>query len=158
MNTGLVFGIIFAIIIIAMLLVFGLEQIVNIFCISNIAQTDKAAKDLEHEVENVYNLAEGSMVPFKVAIPRNAKLCLIDPDDPSPQNSWVPHPDLYDSMKYEIENKRYNVWLIYGCGTNDKGYKINYLETTENFCVKGGTELYVENKGYHVAIERPVGA
>lgn len=158
MDTGLVFGIIFAIIIMALLLVFGMEQIVNIFCVGNIAQADKSVKDLENTVENVYNLAEGSAMPFRVAIPKNSKLCLINYNDPAPMNSWNPDPDLYNSIKYSIENRRYNVWIRYGCGTEEIGYRINYLELTENFCVSGNTELYVENKGYHVAIERPVGA
>jgi len=158
MDTGLVFGIIFAIIIIALLLVFGLEQIVNVFCVSNIAQADKAVKDLENAVENVYNLAEGSAMPFRVAIPRNARICLINHEDPSPMNSWNPDPNLYESIKYTIESKNQNVWIIYGCGTSDTGYRIRYLKLTENFCVSGGTELYLENKGYHVAIERPAGA
>jgi hypothetical protein len=72
-------------------------------------------------------------------------------------NSWAPDPDLYESIKYSIESKQQNVWIKYGCGTNDDGRKIRYLKVSENFCVSTGTELYVENKGYHVAIERPEG-
>ena len=158
MDTGLVFGIIFAIIIIALLLVFGIEQIVNIFCMGNIAQADKSVKDLENEVESVYNLAEGSARTFTVRIPGNARICLVNPDDPSPMNSWAPDPDLYESIKYSIESKQQNVWIKYGCGTSDDGYRIRYLQVSENFCAGSGTELYVENRGYYVAIERPAGA
>lgn len=159
MNTGLVFGIIFAIIVIALLLAFGIEQIVNIFCMSNIAGADKSVKDLELAVEDVYNLAQGSAMPFKVSLSRNARICLINPDDPSPMNSWRPDANDYQNwMKDMISDKDYNVWIQYGCGNSDDGYKIRYLRVTENFCVTGGTELYLENMGYHVEIDRPVGS
>jgi len=155
MDTTLVFGIIFAIIVIGLLFVFGIEQIGGIFCLGNTAQVDKAVKDLENAVEGVYNLADGSALPFKVAISRNARICLINHSNTVPMNNWNPHPDLYESINYTMYTKRQNVWIEYGCGP-DSGYRIRYLRISENFCVGGGTELYLENKGYYVTIERPV--
>ncbi|RLI96668.1 MAG: hypothetical protein DRO99_04090 [Candidatus Aenigmatarchaeota archaeon] len=156
METGMVFGIIFAIIMIALLLVFGMDQIVNIFCVSNTAQTNKAVKDLENAVEDVFHLAEGSAMPFKIAIPRNAELCLINYSNPSPMNNWNPDPDMYNIIRNRIQANQYNVWINYGCGTHEPGYRISYLRVSENFCVGLGEELYIENKGHYVSIEKPM--
>ncbi len=154
MNTSLVFGIIFAIIVIAFVLVFGAEQITNIFCVGNTAQVSKAVNDLENEVENVYNLGQGSSMPFLVKIPKDSLICLINYDDPSPMNNWNPDPDIFESINYSVRNKGQNVWIDYGCA-NDEGYRISHLRLSENFCVDTGTELYLENMGSYVRIERP---
>ena len=158
MNTGMVFGIIFAILVIGMLFVFGIDQIANIFCVSNVAQTNKAVSDLENAVENVFNLAEGSAMPFKVSIPRNAEICFVNYSNPVPMNTWNPDPDMYNIISNRITANRFNIWIKYGCGTSDTGSKISYLRVSENFCAGLGTDLYLENKGYHVAIERPAGS
>ena len=47
MDVGLLFAIIFAIVFIALLMVFGFGQITNMFCFNGVAQVDKAVKDLE---------------------------------------------------------------------------------------------------------------
>ena len=157
MNTGMVFGMIFAAIVIGLLLIFGAEQIINIFCLSSNAQVNKAVKDLENEVENVFVLAEGSAMPFTVAVPRNAMICFINHSNPAAMNNWRPEPDKFNIISNKIRQYRYNLWIYYGCGTNDDGYKIRYLQVSENFCVGAGTELYLENKGYHVTAEKPAG-
>ena len=143
MDTGLVFGIIFAIIIIGLLLVFGMEQIVNIFCITNTAQTNKAVKDMENAVDNVFNLGQGSAMPFQVSIPRNARICFVDPDNPIRMNNWNPStdPDMYRIIMYRINASRSNMWITYGCGTNRNEYRVSHLRVSENFCVGLGTEI-----------------
>lgn len=157
MEISMVFGIIFAIIVICLILVFGMDQVVNMFCVTNTAQTQKAVKDLENLVNNVYQLGEGSSMPFSVKIPRNTKLCFLNYSNPAPMNNWAPDPELYQSIGYEISQKRYNMWILYDCGLGEPGYKVKYLSIHENFCVGTGTELYLENKGQYVAIERPAG-
>ena len=152
MDTGLVFGIIFAIIVIGLLLVFGMGQIADIFCVTNTAQVQKAVKDLEQATEDVYNLGQGSSMPFKISLPRNARLCFVDYENPEPQK-WHPEPDLYDIVKSQINASRANLWIIYGCGSHKHTYRISYLRTAENFCADSGDNIYLENMGRYVAVE-----
>jgi hypothetical protein len=155
MNTGLIFGIIFAIIVIALLFVFGLGQIENIFCVSNVAQMNKVVKELEDATEDVFNLAEGSALPFKLSIPRNAQICFVNASNPARENNWNPDPNEYSIILNRIDAHGFNIWRIYGCGSHDPGYRIRHLRPADNFCAGLGTEVFLENVGHYVVVRKP---
>jgi len=153
MDVGLVFGIIFAIILIGAVFVYGFDLIKGFFCTGSDAQTLKAVKDLEVSVKDLYALSEGSTLPFKLHLPGDAKICFINPDDLSPNipKGWNP-----DSTLMELLNTsgtsfyRSNLW-IEKC-SEKIGYKIPHLLPAYNFCATQGDELFLENKGYWVEV------
>lgn len=148
MNVGMVFMVIFAIVVMGLVLVFGMEQIINLFCFANEAQTIKAIKDLENEVDNLYILAEGASKQFDLGIPGDAEFCFVNPSNPGANllKGWDPDPVIVSI----ITENGYNLWYTH-C-TGQSGYKIPYLLPSYNFCVKSGVILYIENKGAYVDI------
>jgi len=150
MNIGMVFAIIFAVIVLGFVIVFGWQQIVNIMCLGNEAQTGKAIKDLETSAQSLYGKALGSSSVFKLAIPGDSKFCFINSSNPrsNPGGGWRPDP----VIERMIENNGYNLWYSHCSGQS--GYEINHLLVSENFCVRSGAELYLENIGSGVSIEK----
>ncbi len=148
MNVGMVFMVIFTIVVIGLVLVFGMGQIINIFCLANEAQTIKAIKDLENEVDNLYILAEGASKQFDLGIPSDAEFCFVNPSNPEANilKGWDPDPVIVSL----ITENGYNLWYTHCTGQN--GYKIPYLSPKDNFCVKSGVIFYMENKGIYVDI------
>jgi hypothetical protein len=164
MDAGLVFAMIFAIIFIALLLVFGFGQVTSMFCFSGQAQIDKSVKDLENAVQNTYNLAEGSAKPFAVSIPSGSSVCVINPADVSanPAGGWMPLDDQLPVIRAKVEVRQSNVWINYNCGNGEQTYKIEHLRArdrpgyagTGSFCAEAGGSIYLENKGDYVAASR----
>lgn len=148
----MVFIIIFAIIVIGFILVYGGGTIMDVFCIGNIAATDKSIKDMEHIVQEVYHFAEGSSQVFQLNLPRSVKICFINSSSPESNiiKGWKPDPVIEDIIKTE----GYNIWIYYNCGNRDTGFKINYLSTSENFCITGSNKLYLENRGTYITVEK----
>ncbi len=161
MDTSLVFAMIFAVIFIGLLLVFGMGQITNMFCFNGNAQVDKAVKDLENDVQNVYNLAEGASKLFRVSIPSGSSICVVNTSNPdiNPAGYWMPNPDQMPVISQKIMLKDANVWINYNCGSNEQTYRIEHLRAvrqpgavgTGSFCASGGSSIYLENAGDYVA-------
>jgi hypothetical protein len=154
MNVSMVFALILTIIVIGMLLVFGMGQIGNVFCLSSDAQTAKALKDLETVTLDVYNLAEGSSRLFTLQLPGDAVFCFVDPENPGTQlwpsqvswKNWVSDP-VFEEI---ISDKNFNLWYRHCSGQS--GHTIAYLRPDSNFCAPPNTELYLENKGLWVEV------
>ena len=152
MNVGMVFAIIFAIILMAAILVFGIGQIGNVFCLSSDAQVASAIKDLEVMVEEVYVLSEGSSRVFDLRIPGGAELCFVNTSNPGTQYSrdrlhdWIADP-VYQAV---IQEYGYNLWYTQCSGKN--GYTFEHLRVSDegSFCVKSGDSLFLTNKGRFV--------
>ncbi len=157
MNVGAVFGIIFAAIFIGFILAFGTGAITDIFCVGNVAQTNNAVKQLEIAVENLYvRGSEGSSDEYTLNIPDNARVCFVNSTDASPNvlGGWMPDPDTAHIVKRKIETQNLNVWVYYNCGSQEPGYRIEYLSVPSSFCASPGTSLYLENKGLSVEISK----
>ena len=155
MNVGMVFAMIFALIMIAMILVFGIGGIGNIFCLSSDAQVASTIKDLESMVEQTYVLSEGSSRVFDLVLPGDAKFCFVNTEDPgepgaylNPEHDWVPE-EAYSTI---IRERGYNLWYTQ-CSGRD-GYKLEHLgvRDAKSFCVAGGDSLYLLNKGLYVEV------
>lgn len=157
MNVGMVFAIIFAMIMIAMILVFGIGQIGNVFCLSSDAQVAGSIRDLEAMVEEVYVMSEGSSRVFDVRLPGGSQLCFVDPQDPGTNqfagqeavHNWIADP-AYEAI---IEDYGYNLWYTQCSGKS--GYQFEHLQVSGrgSFCVDGGDSLYLANRGRYVEVD-----
>jgi hypothetical protein len=145
MNVGLVFGIIFAAILIGFIFIFGFGQIQSILGFGQEASFDKTIDDFRNAVSQVYSLSQGSVQGFDFPFPESYdSVCFVgDPEQRTP--TWEPDA-VYTSL---IEGYGYNVIVT---GTN-KGYKIDNLSPTNNFCIASKTKVYLRNMGRYVDVE-----
>lgn len=157
MQVGAVFGIIFALIVMAFVLYFGADQIANIICLGNTGQTTKEVMNLENLVDDIQAAGEGSSDTFRMNIPDNAKVCFIDPNNPSPSivGDWVPDPNSF--IEEIIKMEGFNMWIFYNCGKSDNGHKTDFLVTDNNFCASSGDTLLLTNIGIQVKVEMLAG-
>ncbi|MBL7160864.1 MAG: hypothetical protein ISS93_03385 [Candidatus Aenigmarchaeota archaeon] len=155
MNVGMAFAVIFTLIIIGFVLAVGMEQIQSFFCIGSDAQANKAVKDIEKVVEEVFLLAKGSGKTYHVAIPSGVKICFINRKNPDPHPytdrslTWDPDPIILEHFLRNPNSPQYgsNTWIYY-CGKElGEGYKIKYLSPSKSFCVTTGRDLYIEQAG-----------
>jgi len=162
MEVGMVFGLVFAVIVMGAIFLFGTGTFEKMICAGDVAQTTKALKDLETVVDKVQVLDEGSRQTFRMRLPVNSKICFVDPDDPEPNliGDWYPKSDAL--IEEEIQSSRYNVWIDYSCGEGDRGYRMKYLITAEpgkpgNFCAESGDTVLLINRGIEVSVEKYTG-
>jgi|GEM_PF-717737 len=162
MDPSMVFGIIFTIIVMGVLIVFGWDQIATIFGFGGEAQIIRTIDNLNKKVDYIYRNAEGSRAEFTLAFPKSYSLCFFNASDPSPRfysdKSMTWNPD--QTVKFRINQSGFNSWWYAGGDTaQGKGYRFSYLEipTAKNFCSLGGTKLSIVNRGYSVEIERASG-
>jgi hypothetical protein len=158
LSVGMVFALIFTIIVIGLLLTFGMDSIIRFFCFANDAQTTSVIKKLEIAVDSLYEKSEGSSLLFKLKLPSNAKLCFVNASNPSsrfhtdPVKTWNPDITIQDMIK---ENG-YNLWFFHCSGQS--GYKITCknspqcFQPSDNFCATSGSELYLVNKGEWIEV------
>jgi len=155
MDAGMVFGIIFTIFVMGIVLVFGWDQIASFFGMSAQAQVLRELKLVEQKVDSVYNMAENSGEPHTLSISSSNKICFFNSSDPSPRIysddsiSWKPDP-VYRTL---IMNEGYNTW--YYAGSKKSGYAIQKLDipTDKNFCAPGGSKIYIQRAHNGVEIE-----
>ena len=154
MDVSLIFGIIFTIILISVILVFGGGVIADFFGMSGQAQVLKSIDNLGKKADELYRLAGGSSEQFKLSFSKDYKLCFFNSSDPQKHLSAGWDPD--GTVIYRIKQSGYNTW--YYQGTNDaagSGVKVSYLRTAtaDNFCVPGGSTVYLTNRGDYVSVE-----
>lgn len=148
MNVGMVFAVIFTVILISFLLVFWSGGITRFLCLSSDAQTHKVIKDMEVMVEELGYTAEGSAKRLQLRLPSETRFCFVDPDNPSgsPSKGWESDP-VYEKI---IKEKGYNLWYFYCSGRN--GYKLPGLRVKYNFCSVSGDVLFFENMGLYIEV------
>ena len=159
MDVSLIFGIIFTIIVMGALLVFGWDQIANLLGFGGEAQTLRSIDNLNKKIDFIYRNAEGSRTEFALAFPKDFRLCFFNSSNPAPRfysdRSMTWNPD--QTVLFRINQSGFNSW--YYRGENDAaghGYGFAYLgiPTEKNFCVPGGTRLSIVNRGYTVEVEK----
>jgi hypothetical protein len=155
MDAGMVFGIIFTIFVMGIVLVFGWDQILIILGFGEQAQMTNELKSINQKVDQVYNMAENSEKSHTLSISSSSKICFFNSSDPSARIysddslSWKPDP-VYRTL---IKNEGYNTW--YYAGNTKSGYTIPKLDmpTDKNFCAAGGSKIYIIRKYNGVEIE-----
>ena len=148
MNVGLMFLLIFSIVVIMMFFIFGFDSLQGITCLGNEAKTTKAIKDLESMVIDTSLQGEVSSNIFKLRIPDDSRFCFIDPENADVKTiTW----SIDDVFLTTIRENGYTIWYDHCSGID--GYALDKIKPTENFCVKSA-DLYLENKGFFVSIEK----
>ncbi len=158
MQVGMVFALIFAVILIGFVLAIGVPQLGALTSVGSQAQVQKAIHDIEDVVDNVYwNGAYGSSDILELALPSGTRVCFIDTDNPSTASymeewkRWKSDPAI--NAIIQAEENRFNLWYFYGSDQN--GYKVSHMKldvNSDNFCAIGGVGIYFENKRDHVAV------
>lgn len=154
MQVGAMFGIIFALIVMAFVILFGTGQINNMLCTGSMGQTSKTIRNLEIVVGDIQASGEGSGDIIRLSLPENARVCFVNPDNPSPSilGDWMPDPNLF--IEEEIQSNSYNMWIEYGCGVAGEGYDMHYVYTNSNFCAIKGDRLLLTNTGIEVSVQK----
>jgi len=159
-NIGMVFAMIFTVIIIALVLAVGMNQITDFFCLGSNAQANKAVKDIESLVGEVFLLSSGSGKSYPLSLPSDVKVCFINKTNPGPhpytdtKKTWNPGTLILENFLQNPTSPQYgsNIWIYY-CGKElGDGYKMKYLSPSKSFCAPTGSKLYIENTGPSVDI------
>lgn len=161
MNVGMIFAIIFTIVIIGAILALGLTQLQDFFCLGSTAQTNKAVNDVETLVDEVFILAKGSGKSFEMALPQDSTICFVNPDNPAPHPyldttlTWNPDQVVLEGILNDPSSTQYgsNLW-VYSCGNAlGEGLKMDHVIPSKSFCAPSGTTIFIENVGGSVDIQ-----
>jgi hypothetical protein len=155
MDVSPIFGIIFTIIVMVFLLVFGLMY--NPGPIEEEAQLGRTIKMLGERIDNIYRNAEGSRTEFMLSFSKNYRLCFFNSSNPESRfysdSSMTWDPD--QTVKFRINQSGYNSWYYKGeDNAAGYGYSFSYLAmpTEKNFCAIGGSKIYLVNRGIGVEV------
>lgn len=156
MNIGMVFGFIFAIIVIGFLLASGGNLINKIFGLQGDVQIAKQMADIQSAVytdsgSGIFWSLKGSVDTINVKVGGGAeKICFFNPAKPSknPSGNWLPE----KSLEGQIQSKNYTAG-IFEAGGNFNGYKIDKLLPSSNFCIDSASRLTITNTGKNVDIK-----
>jgi hypothetical protein len=86
MNVGLIFGMVVAMMLIGMIIVFGYDQIMNMQEMQEQAEMKRAIHDLKNAVDRVYSLSGETSEPFGLTFPGGVyKVCFI----PGYRGEWT---------------------------------------------------------------------
>lgn len=154
MDVGLVFGIIFAAIVIGLLVFFGFKYINEMISISCESQTQQQIENLKNVIKSTLALSRDAVQEFKIIIQSNCapKICFVNPDDSGAyaEGGWVPN----DFLTTMVSSYKYNVVIIKANGAID-GYKIEKFKPLVNFCITSTRDVMFRNSGKMVEITLP---
>lgn len=151
MNVGLVFGIIFAAIVIILLLVFGFRYINEVMFLGCESQTGQQIVNLEKAVKSTLTLSQDASQELRILVPGCiGKMCFVDPDHPeieNPGGGWIPN-----EFTVSLASRyKYNVIMIKSDGGID-GYKIEKFRPYVNFCLESSENVILRNQGTFIDI------
>lgn len=153
MSVGMIFGMIFAIIVMSMLIAFGADILGILFGMGSDAQLMKSIKNMETVVDDLYHYP-GNTEYFTLNIPKDAKLCFVNTSNPEPVYYPDPKKTWDPDIVYQriIREEGYNIW--YETSSGKSGGEIKRLSIAEgkSFCAVPGMELYLQNVGGKVTI------
>ena len=154
MDTSLVFGIIFAAIVIGLLVFFGLKYINEMMLVTCESQIGQQITNLRNAVKSTLSLSRGSSQEFRLLFPGCAnKICFVDVNHPEIENSgegWVPTEfttTLVSSNKYSF--------LVFKPDNRVEGYTIDKFKPYVNFCISSSRDVILRNTGTTVEITLP---
>jgi len=142
MNVGMIFGIIFALILIGFLMVYGIKTITQLFGFAGEASFEKNVRDFQTAVNDVYQLSMGSTQKFHFRITSDIeRICFINRADKS---IWGDDP-----IMSELVSEGNNLIVS---GKKIKAYKINHMLPSTNFCIEEAGDVLLVNKGRWVDV------
>ena len=153
---------IFAIIVIAFILLFGIRSVIDIIKIGNLVETKTLINKIEKQIDSCYNLDKGSTCSFEdVVISRNIKeICFVNSEENVNFNIVDDETTMIminNSINY---GEGYNFFLIPKIGKelDERRYKINNLYADENpLCERvddGMINLVMINDGVNIRLRR----
>lgn len=151
MEVGLVFTIIFVVIVIVFLLTIGADQIMKIFGLGEDAQIANTVNKLQDSIESVYWSAIGSTQPFEFGFTAGMdSACFLDAADPSanPELGWVGDP-LVESL---IKANNYTV-VVFKKNREYSGFHLEKARPSQNFCIGVAKDINLLNMGTWVDIQ-----
>ena len=152
----MVFMFIFVIIIIGFLLTGGVSLVMKFFGIGSDVQIERQAREFELTVYSkekrtgLFWTTTGSTENFNFFVGDDVeRACFFDPVNPAdnPSGDWVDEYDYADVIKaggYSLAYFRRDKGL--------KGYIVEKLKPSENFCISTTTKLLFTNKGSYVEV------
>jgi len=152
MSVGMVFALIFTIVLMAFVILFGWDAVTRLLCFGENSKVQKSIDQIKDLVENhVYPKSKGFSEIYELNVPEGTRFCFVNSTDPRPNilGNWEPD-TIYQNM---IKENKYTLWVKH-CG-GQSGYRIDhlYIPPDRNFCVKTGARLYFENHGRYVTVE-----
>jgi hypothetical protein len=155
MDMALVFGIIFAAIVMGLLVFFGFKYINEMFAMSCESQTGQLTENLKNVVRSTSALSKGSVQEFKIIVQSTCatRICFVDPQHPEIENTegkWVPD----ELTTYLVSRNKYNLIITEKDG-GIKGYIIEKLKPYVNFCLTSTRDVTIRNTGAMVEITLP---
>lgn len=154
MDVGLVFGIIFAAIVIILLVFFGFKYINEVMVLSCESQAGQQVKNLESVVKSTFALSKGGSQELRIIVPNCIeRFCFADPDHPEIENvggGWNPN----EFVTNLVSRYRYNVILMKSNNAVD-GYRIENFKPYVNFCLESSRNVIVRNQGAFVDVTLP---
>jgi len=149
MNVGLVFGIIFAVILIGFVLFFGFNYINEMFDINCKATLGDQVIKIGEMTDKTSRLSLGAKQEYDLLIPPCVEeVCFVDYEDPSSYGNWETNSVL---TRLITENK-YSLMIFDKDGTFE-GYEVDHLKPDYNFCVSSKKTLLLTNDGPFVAVK-----
>jgi hypothetical protein len=146
MDTALVFGIIFAAIVITLLLFFGFDYINKLFSISCESQIGQQMTNLKNVVKSTLTLSKDSSQTIKMLVPSCVqKVCFVDSEHPDLDNEewgWTSNPFLINM----VSSYGYNFIIFRNDGSID-GYAIEKFKPYVNFCLEASRDVTIRNIG-----------
>lgn len=138
---------IFALIVAALILVFGLKFVFDLQASGEQIELGRFKLDVEREVSFIYNLDTGSSSEVTLKTPTKIKtICFTN----SEKDVRTTDKQLRDLLFLNPEN---NFFIISEDPSQDKSFNIEHLKSDTNpFCIqpKGELSLIFENKGTYV--------
>ena len=139
---------IFALIVGALLLVFGLRYAFSLQSAGEDIELGRFKQSVDREVAFIYNLDTGSSSEIKLRTPSNIKsICFTNPE----KDFRTTDPQFRDLIFLNQEN---NFFIISDDPSQDKSFYVEHLKSDINpFCIqtKGQLTVIFENKGKYVS-------
>ncbi|MBS3145314.1 hypothetical protein J4414_00740 [Candidatus Woesearchaeota archaeon] len=142
---------IFALIVAALILVFGLNYVFNLQKTGEQIELGRFKQDIEREVAFMYNLDTGSSSEVKLRTPSKINtICFTNPE----QKVTSSNKQLNDLL---FLNPTHNFFILADDPSQDKSFNVEHLKSDINpFCteIKGEFKVIFENKGKYVSPKR----
>jgi len=149
MNVGLVFGIIFAAILIGFVLFFGFNYINEMFDINCKATVGDQIIKIREITDKTFRLSLGAKQEYVLLIPPCVeKICFVDHEDPFSYGNW----ETNSVLTRLITENEYSV-IIFEKDETFEGYVVDHLKPDYNFCVSSKKTLLLTNDGPFVMVK-----